>query len=241
MEPPRAGVSPSHRELSVRDAATFELREALGKPGCPICVLTLRSVGRFIRSLAYERVNDLEVRADLRAARGFCNVHAYRWLREAHSVLGTALIYRDVVRAALGDLDTTSTDRGRVGLLDRLMGRGPEAPPVARCLACDAQREAEERYLSSLAALVAEPTDLAAFSASDGLCLVHTLAGVRRGDAALDTILASARQRAERLVTTLDEVIRKEDYRFQDETRTPAERSATAEVVAWSCGAEGLV
>jgi hypothetical protein len=227
--------------LSVRDAATFELREALARPGCPICFLTLRSVGRFIRSLAYERVNDLDVRADLRAARGFCNVHAHRWLREAHSVLGTALIYRDVVRAALGEWDTASNERGRVGLLDRLRGRGAEPPPVAHCLACDAQHEAEERYLSSLAALVAEPTDLAAFTASDGLCLVHTMAGLRRGDAALESILAAARQRAERLVATLDEVIRKEDYRFQKEPRTSAERSAPADVVAWSCGADGLV
>jgi len=225
----------------VRDAASFELREALARPGYPICFLTLRSVGRFIRSLAYERVNDLEVRADLRAARGFCNVHAHRWLREAHSVLGTALIYRDVVRAALGDLETASNDRGRVGLLDRLRGRGAEPVPVANCLACAAQREAEERYLGSLAALVDEPSDLAAFAASDGLCLVHTLAGLRRGDAALETILGSARQHAERLVATLDEVIRKEDYRFHTEPRTGAERTAPADVVAWSCGAEGLV
>jgi hypothetical protein len=112
---------------------------------------------------------------------------------------------------------------------------------VAQCLACAAQGEAEERYLSSLAALVAEPSDLAAFTASDGLCLVHTMAGLRRGDAALETILASARRRAEHLVATLDEVIRKEDYRFQNEPRTGAERSAPADVVAWSCGADGLV
>ena len=226
----------------MRDSTTFELREALPQPGCAICALTLRSVGRFIRSLAYERVNDLQVRAELRAARGFCNVHAHRWLREAQSVLGTALIYRDVVRAALGDLDAASTERGKVGLLDRLRGRGQDAPPSAtRCLACDAQHEAEERYLSSLAGLVANPADAVVFTDSDGLCLVHTLAALRRGDSALEAVLAPSRERAERLVASLDEVIRKEDYRFRAEPRTPAERSAPADVVAWTCGADGLI
>ena len=36
-------------------------------------------------------------------------------------------------------------------------------------------------------------------------------------------------------------MIRKEDYRFRDEPRTEAERSAPARAVAWTAGAEGLV
>src|SRR5215831_9739747 len=88
-----------------RDATAFEVREAVREPGCLVCRLTLRSVARLLRSVAYEQVNDVHLRAQLRRRGGFCPTHAHQWLREAHSVLGTALIYRDVLHAALGELD----------------------------------------------------------------------------------------------------------------------------------------
>ena len=90
--------------VSPRDSAVFEVRDALREAGCPVCRLALRSVVRVMRSIAYEQVNDLALRKQLRTAGGFCNAHAHQWLREARSVLGTALIYRDVITAALRDL-----------------------------------------------------------------------------------------------------------------------------------------
>jgi hypothetical protein len=222
-----------------RDTTAFELREALAQPGCAICALALRSVGRFIASLAYDRVNDIQIRAELRAARGFCNLHAHRWLREAHSVLGTALIYRDVVNTAVQDLATLK-DRGRLGLLDRLRGRTSDASRADTCLACAAQHEAEQRYLSGLAAILTDPGDAALFDGSDGVCLPHALAAVRSGDSSAERVMLHARAHAERLIASLDEVIRKEDYRFRDEPRTADERAAPADVVAWTIGADGL-
>src|SRR5215472_10023514 len=88
-------------QAAPRDATAFEVREALGEPGCAVCRLSLRSVSRLINSMAYEQVNDLDLRQQLRRAGGFCNPHAFQWLREARNVLGTALIYRDVLTAAL--------------------------------------------------------------------------------------------------------------------------------------------
>jgi hypothetical protein len=43
------------------------------------------------------------------------------------------------------------------------------------------------------------------------------------------------------LVQHLDEVIRKEDYRFRDEPRSDDERIAPARAIAWVAGLEGLV
>src|SRR5947199_339729 len=90
-----------------RDSAAFEIREALGHPGCAVCRLAVRSVGRLMKAIAYEQVNDIQVRADLRSARGFCNAHAHRWLREVPSPLGTAIVYRDILMASTRDLNTT--------------------------------------------------------------------------------------------------------------------------------------
>jgi hypothetical protein len=194
-----------------------------------------------MRSVAYEQVNDPQLRAELRAARGFCNPHAYRWLREAHSVLGTALIYRDVVQAALNDLPASGLNGARPGLLGGLLGRGLEGRSRAVCPACRAQREAEDRYLGALWTILAHPDDRALFDRSDGVCLVHARALVQRGGERAKTVVAQTQARVERLLATLDEVIRKEDYRFREEPRTDAERTAPTRAVAWTAGAEGLV
>lgn len=225
--------------IGPRDSTTFELRDALAQPGCPICALVLRSVGRFIESVAYERVNDIALRANLRGARGFCNVHAHRWLREAHNVLGTALIYRDVMRAAIDEI-SVDVDRTRGGLLARWRGRSSLSPRRIDCPACVEQRDAEDRFLSALAAILAEPADVALFEASDGVCLTHALAALRRGDREAELVVRHTVRRAQGLLTTLDEVIRKEDYRFRDEPRTDEERTAPADAVAWTKAAEGL-
>jgi hypothetical protein len=79
-----------------RDTAVFEVRDALAQPGCAVRRLALRSVRRFLQSVAYEQVNYPGLRADMRAALGFCNQHAYRWLREAHSPIFTAALYLGV-------------------------------------------------------------------------------------------------------------------------------------------------
>jgi hypothetical protein len=222
-----------------RDAAAFEIRDAVGEPGCAVCRLTLRSVARLLKSVAYEQVNDLELRATLRKRGGFCNAHAYQWLGEAHSVLGTALIYKDVLQTALRELGSPGgTDSSRMRLLRGRRGHGSEA---TACPACRAQAEAEARYLDSLLALLASDSAFCAeFGVSEGLCRPHTLAAIRTGRAGVEYILDRSRQALTEQLADLDEVIRKEDYRFRHEPRTEAERAAPARAVAWAAGAEGL-
>src|SRR5258708_348812 len=106
-----------------RDTTVFEVQAALKEPGCAVCRLASRSVGRLIQTVAYDQVNDIALRGELRAAHGFCNQHAYRWLHEAHNVLGTAIIYRELIAAAVDDLDTAAP-RGR--LLRALRGSETE-------------------------------------------------------------------------------------------------------------------
>jgi len=227
-----------------RDASAFEVRSALEQPGCPICRLALRAVGRFIWSLAYEQVNDPGVRAELRAAHGFCTVHAYRWLREAHSPLGTAIIYRDVLRAALTELEQAATaDRTSspsLALLRTLIAPD-EGASASLCPACRAQQEAEDRYVGALLASLVDPAVAEAFAGSDGLCLTHTFTALRQGGGTTSVVLEQTRRSVERLIGHLDEVIRKEDYRFRTEPRSEDERAAPLRAVTWAAGAQGLV
>ncbi|MBV9171706.1 MAG: hypothetical protein JOZ81_16675 [Chloroflexi bacterium] len=219
-----------------RDSAAFEVRDALGAEGCVVCQLALRSVGRLLQSIAYEQLTDVDLRAQLRSARGFCNTHAYRWLRESRNILGTAVVYGDIIRSVLRELDSTPTGDG---LLRRALRR-PRAG--ARCAACEAQAEAEDRYLGALLeSLSADDATRQAFSVSHGLCRRHTFAALRRGGEAAELVVSHARELLERLLQDLDEVVRKEDYRFRHEGRTDAERVAAARAVAWVTSSDGIV
>jgi hypothetical protein len=221
----------------MRDSTTFEVREALDQAGCPVCRLAMRSVGRWLASVAYEQINDIELRNELRAARGFCNAHAHRWLREVRSVLGTAIVYQDLLTAALRELDRANAQRG--SRWRTILGAQAADIGVRDCPACRAQTEAEERYLTALlAAVAAEPHLL---DGSEGMCLGHTRAAQRRGGPGAARLVQQTRAAIKRLLNDLGEVVRKEDYRFRHEPRTNAERTATSRAVALAAGAEGLV
>src|SRR5712692_9089983 len=170
-----------------RDSTEFEVREALTEAGCPVCRLALRSVGRWLASVAYGQINDIGLRNTLRAARGFCNVHAHRWLREVRSVLGTAILYQDFLAAALRELDGESIQRGprwRAIL-------GAQGAEVGQCPACGAQTEAEERYLTALLATAA--ADPHALDGSQGTCLRHTRAAQSRGGPGAELVVQLTR------------------------------------------------
>lgn len=218
-----------------RDSTAFEVREALEQAGCPVCRLAVRSVGRWLAAVAYDQVNDIELRNQLRAARGFCNAHAHRWLREVHSVLGTAILYQDLLTAALRENDTDSVPRG--SLWRALLGG--QGADTRECRACREQTQAEERFLTALLATLA--TDPDAALGSEGVCVRHMRAAQRLGGAGAERLVQQTRSAIERLLAELAEVIRKEDYRFRHEPRTEAERTAPSRAIARAAGAEGLV
>ncbi len=60
-----------------RHIAFYELRDAFAQPGCPLCRLEARVAERYLDFLLWERVNDPDLRQNLRQARGFCRDHAW--------------------------------------------------------------------------------------------------------------------------------------------------------------------
>ncbi len=116
---------------------------------CSRCDLELTTVNRYLDGLSYENVNDVQVRAGLRAARGFCNHHAWQFVDVARDNLGTALIYRDVLGTLLAELQPVaeaSVGSRLIGLLSRTpLQAGLAAAQVVRgllpnapCPACEA-------------------------------------------------------------------------------------------------------
>jgi hypothetical protein len=183
---------------------------------CPLCRLVTRSVERSLRALFAEFVNDPPVRERLRRAQGFCAVHT-PLLASLGDALAVAILYNDLADAAQARWQAEATAGGRRGI--RMGGRRKSAkPPSAPCPACAAAQEAEARYASALAAGLESAEVWAALETGDGLCVAHTERVLAQAKPALAARLRQ--QEAARLAALqaeLQELIRKNDYRFRGE------------------------
>ena len=228
----------------------FELRDALAGPGCTLCALALRSMRRYFEALGYESVNDAGIRDAIRAARGFCEIHA-RMLREARDALGAAIIHRDVVSAvtdaldglvyrptSLGDLLRQAIGGERSGSTN---GRADALAPQQPCPACMRRQTTDQVYVDALLQHLTDDDLLPRFHASAGLCLPHLrLAIERTPDAAIfDRLKAAQLAIWQRLADELDEFIRKQDHRFAAEPLGD-ERNAWSRAVDLVSGQFGL-
>ncbi len=225
-----------------RDATYVDLVAALAKPGCPICRIVGQAVHRYLDGLLYENVNDVGVRARLRAAHGFCHSHAWE-AAALKDAFGMAIIYRDVVSTLSEELDKgVRTPRlptsgllrrePRPGqfLARRLAARRP-------CPACSVQDEVTDATLGALVRNVNDPQMEEAFSSSSGLCLPHLRRALTLAEdgAAVETLVRVQRAALARLEGELAEFIRKHDYRFAAEEWGP-ERDSWRRAIAMMSG-----
>ena len=228
-------IPPAPTDALPRDPAGYDLYLALRDPGCPICRLTLQAVDRYLTSTAYEDVTDPTVREQLRVAQGWCVVHAERWLAQPN-VLGTALIYQDILTTAqqilLQAAPQPGAPAGWWGKLRAWVGQGRRPhrgqrlaaalAPTGRCPACAIMERSERQYVGAFTGALGAPAFLAAYQEHPtGVCLPHLRAVLRREPepAQLAALVAAQAAQAARTSAALGEVIRKQDYRFRAEAR----------------------
>lgn len=234
----------------------FELRDAATRGGCPICALVLETVARYLDATLYENVNDPRTRDAVVGARGYCNEHSWQ-LKGMPAALGTALMYRDIVRRVAESL-AERTPRARptiftaagAGMLDRLaalagsterVSRDDIADPHVDCPACAERARYEKLYLGALLDYAGDEEMVAALRSGGGLCLVHldqAIATSRDGDA-LDRLLDVQRACMLSLHDELSEFIRKNDYRFSGEGMG-AEKDSWIRAIALVAGKKGI-
>jgi hypothetical protein len=218
-----------------RTMSFYDVRDALASPGCVVCHLKANAAEHYLDSLLWENVNDPGVRRSIRKARGFCDQHAWELVRYEGASLGVAIIMRDVLQSVLESMeDAQFQPLPALSLRRTHEALDPKQPaaataelvarlaPQARCPVCVQAETMEDIYLNTLVEnLLGEDGLLAAYQASDGLCLPHfrqVLTRVR-DEAVFDAVVKAQRAIWERLVGHLSEVIRKSDYRFKDEPR----------------------
>lgn len=224
--------------------ATFEdLVDALGRPGCAICRLSTRRADRFLGSYIYEHVNDVDLRATIREARGFCEVHAGHFLGKLDA-LAVAITYRDILNTLVKELDGANADNrdGSTGVRSRLRAltqRGSRRPRLpATCPVCEAEAAAAGRALDVLTQHGEQRSLERALAEGDPFCLPHAREALRRRPG-----FAALRDRQHRgwsaLRDRLLEFIRKSDHNYRWETLTDEERAAIVGGVRTVTGIRG--
>lgn len=203
----------------------FELVDAQGQAGCPICRLVYKATDRYLDSILYEAVLDPDVRTKLKRSRGFCSDHIDILRRKPGRALGIALIYRDIIRTVAEMMDG-GRHEGRASLLGTLLGKGQKRPLLAHqlgtdqhCPACAIGEQAEKRNIDLLLAYLGDAKLYTAYAGGEGLCLPHlirALEGVEDEDTFEHLVRPQAR-RYRLMLHDLDEFIRKRDHRFRKE------------------------
>lgn len=220
------------------DVLYHEILEALQADGCAVCRLARRASDSYLRALIYEGVTDVKLREALREARGVCYRHAWRLAGTRGAVLGTAIVYRDVVNTLVKALEAPSAAAARL----RLPGRGQptlarDLAPTVACPACVLEDDAQHRAAKILLKHLDDAAISQAYLAAGGLCLPHfQVALSHAGPGATKTLADWQAQAWRKLRGELDELIRKHDYRFRHEPVTEAEAIAWQRAVAAVAG-----
>jgi hypothetical protein len=221
--------------MADKDTLYFELLEALQARGCALCRLARKSSESYLNALLYEGVIDVPIREQLRNARGPCYRHAWQMAGKRGSVLGTALIYRDVVNTLAKALqEEAAAPRRWRGNREALAAR---LAPTAGCPACAMEQDAERRSAKTLLKHLHSAEMAAAYAAAGGLCLPHFQVVLSHaGNEAARTLAQWQEGALSRLRDELDELIRKHDHRFRGEATTEEEAVSWQRAVAAAVG-----
>ena len=176
------------------------LCDALDAEGCAICTLVEKACHRRLDNLFYESVNDVGVRKQLAASRGFCNRHAHLALRIPHTDSGIAIIYADLLRGAI---------------------EVPDRQPTTECIICDTARFNERIFVGELLRWFNDPELRPKYQSSFGLCLPHLQRAREEfpNHSQWPALLAAEREKLVAMQAELQEFTRKLDYRFAGEPK----------------------
>ena len=137
----------------------FKFVKSLSESGCPICNQVNAALDDWYKNLLYESANDRPLRHRFDAENGLCAEHAHR-LRASNDGLGAAVIYRTLLERevdALGRHEAPALNKGT-------------------CVDCDAQADAEKRYVGLVADFLGEEEMRKGLEAGEGLCMPHLAA-----------------------------------------------------------------
>lgn len=168
----------------------LDLLDRLSRRGCPVCGLLHHDEDHYLDTLLYEYVNDPVIQQAFRRGRGLCNHHSWLLTQQYGYCLGVSILFEaaldemitildgEETAVHLSRLETTvsgwfGSKSGDSRLADRL-------EPEIACLACTSLAKSEAQYLETFATYWNETAFQTAYQSSEGLCLPHFRAVLRR-------------------------------------------------------------
>ena len=209
----------------------YDLRQAFGEPGCPVCRLLVRNADRYVEMVLWEMVTDVDAREKFRQTQGYCREHAWLLARRGAS-LGTAILMLDVLEGTMRLLEADRPERRR-SFSQQLRQKFNRSQPdeaaaelavalaaLAPCPVCLHVQQAEAYLVTALIEHLTGPDRLVpVYRASDGLCLPHLRLVLSRlpDGAGLENLVQAQLDAWQRLRTELREFIRKSDFNVKEQ------------------------
>jgi Family of unknown function (DUF6062) len=221
----------------------FVLLEEFKLPGCPICSLAIKDGQSYLDSLLYESVLDVPVRLKLMDSFGFCNRHAWQIPKLpaiCSPAAGFAIFASDLLRKFNLLVGARTQEPRKKSIWRFLFRQGSQKLSLqmkARvCPACNHIAEFEAFHLKDLLDSITEKEFLEAFKASQGICLPHLFLVEAKysNHPNFPLLLQLQLDKSRSLRERLEEFIRKQDRRFQQEITAD-------EAKAWRVAMEFLV
>lgn len=167
-----------------------DLIEALGQPDCAVCRLVNQAVRQHVDVFLYEQMLVIERRDEIRAARGFCSIHAAMLVGGHGRMLGAATLHQDILNDVVRQIDRAMNAPASalkrafpIGLRAMLRGVMQAVRPRRMCPLCEYERRQEGVTLRALINDINDPALREAFERSSGLCLPHFQMAVSLPDA----------------------------------------------------------
>ncbi|MFQ5683064.1 MAG: DUF6062 family protein [Candidatus Binatia bacterium] len=206
--------------------AYFELIDVLKQAGCPVCNLLIKDSRSYLEHLLYESVLDVPTRMELQESFGLCNWHSWQLPRLPYVCspdTGFAIFAIDLLRNFNHIAETMEKrcrkQRRRKWLLRKLSNRFLPRLKKKACPACRYVRQFEAYHLKNIVAFLREEEFLQVYRVCEGLCLPHffLLEQNHSTHPKFCLLLELQRTKVDALRKTLEEFIRKQDYRLRHE------------------------
>ncbi len=204
------GIGKSQSKRIEKDGLYYDLVDVCQPDTCPVCHLLEIRERRYIDSLFYESVNDPGVREKLRRAGGLCDRHTALFLAIGDA-LGLSIIAKDLLSQWL---NASGAD-------------------FSRCPLCQTYEESEHRVIKAVSGYFYIDDFWSVLQNSAGLCRDHF---VKISDELSSSDLKKRLEQFQTgkirvLLQKLEQVIQKNDYRFQSEKIMEDEGKAIK--IAW--------
>lgn len=195
-----------------------------GKGQCPMCVIIHESLNHYFSTSLVEEINRAEYREPLQQSLGYCQRHSEylrRFITEKRFRLGIAIVYEDVLSHIIEHFDLDS-------------------PVVAteQCPACSLENEIEDYATQLLTDYLHDDEFQKKFRNSGGVCLPHlrVIAEKTKNEEARKFLFEATAEHLSRTFQHLQELIRKNDYRFAGEKISKDEAASWQRAVHFFVG-----